>query len=204
VKSRIATTGLLAALGLAFALAIAWPTVALIARCVTDGRLPEGGLSVSTRQLGLLWRSVWLAAAATLACLIVSLPPAFVVGRLRSLSDRPIIIALMMGVILCPPTVLAFGWERILPPVVPGYLKCIAVWALWAWPIPAMLIGAGWSHVGRRAFEDALLVTSPGGAFLRVALPLLRPYVVLAALILFVLFFGDYGVPHACLRTPVC
>ncbi len=201
MKSRIAKTVLLGVFWLAFALAVAWPTVALIGRCVAEGQPPEGGFLFSARQLGLLWRSTWLAVVAAFLCLFASLPAAFVLGRLRRLSDGPLIAALLMGVILCPPTVLAFGWERIFPSAVHGYLRCVTIWALWAWPIPAMLIGTGWSRVGRRAFEDALLVASPAKAFFRVALPSVQNYIALASLILFVLFFGDYVVPHACLLT---
>ncbi|GAF83293.1 unnamed protein product, partial [marine sediment metagenome] len=94
--------------------------------------------------------------------------------------------------------VYAFGWERLLPTTFDAQLRCIGVWAFWAWPIPALLIGAGWSRAGRTAHEAALLVASPAISFVRVVLPLLFRYVFLSALIVFVLFFSDYGVPHAC------
>ncbi|MGD2111636.1 MAG: hypothetical protein PVI86_19850 [Phycisphaerae bacterium] len=199
MKPRIATAIVLGIVGVLFALTIAWPTVALIGRCLTDGRPPQDGFSFSNRQLALLWRSTYLAVAATAVCILLSLPAAFVMGRLRRLSDRPMIPALLLSLILCPSTVLAFGWDRILPSAFHGQPRCVAVWALWAWPIPSMLIGVGWSRLGQRAFEEALLVASPVTAFLRIALPTVRNHVVLAGLILFVLFFGDYGVPHACL-----
>lgn len=103
----------------------------------------------------------------------------------------------MLATLLCPPMVYSFGWQRALPGEFDPHLRCMLVWSLWAWPIPAMMIGAGWSRVGRRAFEAALLTTSAAKAFVRVVLPLLLRYVVLSAIILFVLFFGDYGTPHA-------
>ncbi len=114
------------------------------------------------------------------------------------MSRQPLVAASLAAVLLCPPMVYAFGWERLLPPDFDPYLRCVAVWALWAWPIPALVIGAGWSCGGRAAFEAALLSTSQLRAFPHVALPSLIPHIALSALLLFVVFFGDYGVPHAC------
>ena len=181
-----------------FLLAIAYPTVALIARAAAQGEPPQDGFTFSGRQFGLLWRSIRLSALATAMCLVVALPGAFVVGRARRLVFHPLIAASLMAVMLCPPMVYAFGWERLLPTTFDAQLRCIGVWAFWAWPIPALLIGAGWSRAGRTAHEAALLVASPAISFVRVVLPLLFRYVFLSALIVFVLFFSDYSVPHAC------
>lgn len=200
--------------------AMVWPTVALIHRCVVEIRSPQngfatiltedGGVSIeegqppgdgftfSSRQLGLLWRSLWMAGAATGVSLIVSMPGAYVVGRLRRLSRQPLIAALFMALLLCPPMVYSFGWERILPSTFNPYARCIGVWALWGWPIPAMFIGVGWSRVGIGAYEAALVVASPTAAFFHAVIPVLRRYIVFSALIVFVLYFNDYGVPHAC------
>jgi ABC-type Fe3+ transport system permease subunit len=71
------------------------------------------------------------------------------------------------------------------------------IWASWAWPIPALILGAGWSRLGRDAFEAALLVTSAPSAFMRVVLPSLTRHAFIALLILFVIFLGEYSVPHA-------
>jgi ABC-type Fe3+ transport system permease subunit len=181
-----------------FILAVVWPTAALIGRCIVQGAAPEGGFSFSARQLGLLWRSLWLSVVATGLCILISLPGAYVIGRLRGLAHRPLIAALLMMCLLSPPMVYAFGWERILPATFNPYVRCIGVWALWAWPIPALLIGTGWSRAGLSAYEAALTVASPATAFARVGLPVVRPYVALAGLVVFALYFSDYGVPHAC------
>lgn len=178
--------------------AVLWPAVALIGQCITQGEPPDGGFTFTPRQLGLLWRSVWMSGCATGLCLVASLPGAFVVGRVRRLSQRPILTAAMMVLLLSPPAVYAFGWERILPPTFNPLVRCVGVWALWAWPIPAMIIGMGWSRVGASAYEAASLEASPSTAFFRAVLPVLRRYVILSGLILFVLYFNDYGVPHAC------
>lgn len=196
--SRTVTSLLIAAGGAVFLLAFVWPTIALILGSAAVGQAPDGGFTFSSRQWGLLWRSGWLSAAATAVCLILSLPGAYWIGQGRRLSRQPLVAASLFAVLLCPPMVFAFGWERLLPKNFDPHLRCIAVWALWAWPIPAWIIGAAWSRGGRTVFEAALLSTSHVRTFIHVALPaLLRP-IGLSALILFILFFGDYGVPHAC------
>ena len=187
----------IAACWIVFALAILWPAIALVGACFAQGAAPAGGFTFTARQVGLLWRSLWLAGVATAACVVIALPAAFHLGRSARVTDRPLTLSALLATLLCPPMVYSFGWQRALPPGFDPYLRCILVWSLWAWPIPAIIIGAGWARVGRSAFEAALLVTSAANAFIRVVLPLLLRYVGLSMMILFVLFFGDYGTPHA-------
>jgi ABC-type Fe3+ transport system permease subunit len=207
-----------------FLIAFAWPSTALLVRCLTEGRAPEAGFSVSSRQLFLLGKSVGLAAVATSLCLLVSIPGAVVLslGALESIPlGRKNMSALRGGhatqihwdwflgfrgafwraalllLLVCPPFVYAFGWEPVWPRPLAGEARCVAVWSLWAWPIPALLLGAGWSTSGRAAFQAATLETSVVGAFLRVGVRSMLGPIAAAALIVFVLFLGDYGVPHA-------
>ncbi len=198
MTARPASTVLLTAAWGVFALAVAWPTVALLGTTVAHLDIPEGGFTITSRQFGLLWRSTWLAGVTVPLCVLVSLPGAYMVGRVRIVARRPMIAALLAAPLLCPPMVYAFGWERLLPGTFSPHARCVGVWALWAWPIPAMLIGSAWSRVGIGAYEAALLVSSPAVAFVRVVVPLLARHVGLSAVILFTMFFGDYGVPHAC------
>ncbi len=229
-----------------FGLAIVWPSAALLARCWNESTSSLPQWIVSPRQLGLFWRSVWLSGAAVAATLLVSLPAAYALGRLRGMSRRPLLAGCLMATLLCPPMVYAFGWERVvtlltrapddatatvgtdridpgalatresaatsegprtLQPAVPfsagskswePYVRCVGVWSLWLWPIPAMLLAVGWSRIGCRAFEESLQVLSAPAAFVRVAMPQLIPYIALGGLIVFVLCLNDYGVPHAC------
>ncbi|HNQ24835.1 MAG TPA: hypothetical protein PKK06_17275 [Phycisphaerae bacterium] len=159
---------------------------------------PTDGFAFSGRQLGLLARSVVLAAGATIVALLLALPGAYAVGRAGRLQERPLIAALLVAALLFPPMVYTFGWQRVLPGLLRGHFCCVGVWALWGWPIPALVIGTGWRRRGKAVIEAALLNTTPTAAWLRVVLPVLLRYVVLSALILFLLYLGDYGVPHAC------
>lgn len=187
--------------GVVFVLAVAWPTLALVARCVADGQPPVDGFIITPRQWTLLVKSAALAVAAAAAAVAISIPGAYVIGSLGSgggRPHRPALAALLVAGLLFPPMVYVFGWQRLLPKGVPDEVQCVGIWALWAYPIPALLLGAGWSRLGRAAYHAALLDMAPAAAFCRVAVPMLAPYGLAALLILFVIFLGEYSVPHAC------
>ncbi|MCP4592651.1 MAG: hypothetical protein GY842_18105 [bacterium] len=181
-----------------FVLVFVLPAVGLAVGCLAEQVGPRDGFSVSPRQWGLLGRSVCLAALGTAAALLLSLPGAYVVGRVGRLSRGPWLIAMLIAPLLLPPMVYAFGWERLLPVGFSGFWRCVAVWALWSWPLPALLIGVGWSRSAGAAYSGALLSTSPAGAFFRVVLPSLVPHLIASAAILWVILLGEYSVPHAC------
>lgn len=182
----------------AFLLILLVPALALVFRSVELGRSDAAPALIAARQWTLFGRSVYLAAGGAAGALVLSLPAAYVVGRIGRLSRAPAIGALLLAPLLLPPMVYAFGWQRIGLPSLGGALCCVWVWASWGWPIPATLIGTGWARAGREAYEAAILVTTPTQAFGRVVLPLLLRQASLALLILFVIFLGDYSVPHSC------
>ncbi len=194
----MARTVILASGRTIFLLAIVVPTVGLFVRCVTDGAAPRDGFTFSDRQWVLLVKSIGLATSGTVAALVVSIPGAYVVGRLGHVSRGPLLGAMLAAPLLFPPMVYVFGWQKILPAAFPTEAQCIGVWALWAYPIPALVVGTAWARLGRVGYDAALLETSPGRAFFRVVLPLLAPHIATAGAILLVIFLGEYSVPHAC------
>ena len=195
---RVPVSILLTLCRLIFVMAVVWPAASLIWKCVTQGEAPTDGFTFSTRQLLLLWRSTWMALVATGGAVLLSLPAAHLVGRVGSLRRGPVAACGMLLLLLCPPTVYAFGWETLLPVEFSGEMRCVGVWMLWGWPIPAVLVGLGWSRSGRVVYEAALTDATATAAFFRVTLPLMWKYIGVSAAILFLLFFSDYGVPHIC------
>ena len=186
-----------------FAIAIGWPTLAFVG-ALAESPVPSVSYAASVRPWGLLGRTLLLAGGATVLSVAFSLPGAFAIGRSGSVRRRPVLLVVLLLPLLCPPMVYAFGWQRILdiPAIGNAYVgaswHCMLVWASWSWPIPAMLIGSGWSRKGRGAYEAALLSVSPASAFLHGALPALTRYLVVAVMILMTLLAGEYSVPHAC------
>ena len=104
---------------------------------------------------------------------------------------------LLAGLLICP-MVYAFGWQRVVPGVRFGNLACIALWALWVWPIPAFVLGTAWHRLGKASYEAACLDASPAAATGRVVAPALLPHALFSGLIVFLLLLGEYTVPHAC------
>jgi len=181
----------------AFVAAIAYPAAALVVECVRAGGAPKGDFEIGERVGGLLWRSLWLSCAAVAGCLAYSLPAVHIVGSARQASNRGF-LCMGAALLLCPPMVYVFGWDRAIPAPIEPHLRCILVWAMWAWPIATLMIGRALARYRSEYHEAALLEASPWQSFRYVALPQLRSHVALAAVVLFVLFFNDYGVPHAC------
>ena len=147
----VVTTGLAV-----FMLAGVWPMIALI-RGLIEGPLPSPAYLQNIRPWALLGRTLLLAGGATILSLLFSLPGAFAIGRIGSMRRAPVLGAILLLPLLCPPMVYAFGWQGLLDiravgtAYVGGAWHCILVWASWSWPIPAMLIGSGWSRKGRSA-----------------------------------------------------
>ncbi len=179
------------------------PLGALVYRVAVSWQAPDGGYLPSARQWVLMGRTVGLSACGVLTAMVLALPGAYAVGRFGRVSRAPMLATLLIVPLLLPPMVFSFGWQRLLGAHGPGMrdwgplLRCVWVWGTWGWPIPALIIGAGWSRVGRAAYEAAILESSGGGAFLRAVLPSLRRHLVVSGLILFVLFVGEYSVPHS-------
>jgi len=201
VKSRLVPT-LVVVPGVAlFLLSVIIPATALLVRSVSLGMTDGEGVLGQERYWLLLGRSLRLAVCGAVLSVVLSLPGAYVIGRLGRVSRRPVVGALLLAPLLLPPMVYAFGWQSAWggsPRLVPDDLRCVWVWASWCWPIPALLIGTGWAREGRCAFEAAVLESSAGIAFCRAVLPVLARQAALGGLIVLALLIGEYSVPHAC------
>ncbi len=180
-----------------FILAIAWPTLALFIQIIQDAQPPTDGFLFSARQFALLWRSVWLSTTSALLCVMIALPVSFFLGMSGRKFFRPRIIAILASLLICPPMVYAFSWEKLLPANFDPYVRCVLVWTLWAWPIPTMILGSGWARTGKSMYEAARLDMSATKAFVIVIFSTLRPHIGLSFLIVWVLFVTNYDVPHA-------
>jgi len=185
-----------------FVATIIVPVVALIVRSVSLGVSEGESVLAQSRYWVLLGRSLRLAVAGAAVSVLLSLPGAYVVGRVRARGAvGPLIGALLLAPLLLPPMVYAFGWQFAWSPgprVLPDEMRCVWVWASWCWPVPALLIGAAWARRGHGVFEAAVLEGSASRAFVRVVLPLLVRPAALGGLIVLALLLGEYSVPHAC------
>ncbi len=188
----------------AFVMVIVAPVLALSVRSAAswDGS-SAGEIAYSGRVIGLTLKTIGLAAAGCIATLVLSIPGAIAVGRMERDRRNFLLPAVMIGLLCLPPMVLTFGWQRVWGRQLSGtssawyWVRCVWIWASWLWPVAAMVIGAGWSRVGRSAYEAAIMETGPMRAFVKGVLPVLGGFVGSAALIVFAVLLGEYSVPHA-------
>jgi len=182
-----------------FLAAIVWPTVALAWRTIGEGWGADSSVVPSVRQWGLLWHSTWMAATAACLATALAMPAAI---ALRSLEESRWRILAWCGVaasLLCPSTVLAFGWDRLLGPTrLDPSVRCMAMWSLWCWPLAALLISSRLAETRGRGAEAAMLETTRGRVFWHIVLPVLHRPIGVSLVLLFAVFFTDYGTPHAC------
>jgi len=182
---------------LAFVAAVAWPTTALVLRIAAGWRTVSEVPWFGSRLYGLLWRGTWLSMSAVALCLTFSIPGVFAIGRMgpRAVCS---VTAMLATLLFCPPIVCVFGWDRAVPAMIEPHWRCIFIWATWAWPIPALIVGRALAQQRHAFYEAARLDASRTRVFLHIALPNLRAHLALCAVLLFVLFFNDYGVPATC------
>jgi len=181
-----------------FAGCIVWPTVALVIHCVTQGFSADGLVAIAGRPLRLLWRSIELSVAATLVAHAFAIGAVYMLARFGNGRRSGLLFGILAALLTCPPMAYVFGWSAIVPRGIGGEVRCVAIWALWIWPIPMLLLDSGWSRVARDPFLAATLETETWRAFRSTALPALRGHLTLSLLVVFTFLLNEYTVPHAC------
>ena len=114
--------------------AIVWPTIAVIADCLAARKTANSAAILTGRQGILLLKSIGLSAGATALSLFLATVPAWGLAQSRG-TTRFLFLFCLSGVVLCPPMVYVFGWQRLLPASTNPWAMCLFVWAAWAWPI---------------------------------------------------------------------
>jgi putative spermidine/putrescine transport system permease protein len=164
--------------------------------------------------LGVLWRSVWIAASVAMLSILASYPIALFLFRSRS-RWRGVLAVLVIAPLLVSSVVRTFGWMIILGDR--GWVNGIlAMTGLASAPVRLMnsvsgvLIGlteimmptttlallAGFARLDSSLEEAARsLGAPPWRCFLRITLPLTMPGIIVAALVTFVLSISSFITP---------
>lgn len=145
------------------------------------------------RQLGILWRSVWISALSTALSLVWG---AWAVGAARR---HPVFEAMALIPLFLPPIVVTMGWVYFAGTWWNVYTPWSAAFVLSMCYFPVVTI---LGMMGRRSINPAWeaaarLSAGPWRTFWHIRRPLLQPYYVTAATIVFLLSFADYSVPSA-------
>ncbi|MDO5740718.1 MAG: iron ABC transporter permease [Ornithinimicrobium sp.] len=201
------------ALGLASLVPIAFlaiffllPVGGMLAR----GFLPEGRLDLSgvpevlgrARTLRVLWFTVWSSAAGTVLTLVLGLPVAFVLYRLR-FPGRGLLRAIVVMPFVLPTVVVgvmfrsllskggplgALGWDGTWVPILLAFV-------FFNLAVVVRTVGGMWEGLDRRAEESAAgLGANPWQVWRTVTLPALAPAVVSAATLVFLFCSTAFGV----------
>ena len=186
-----------------------------LARILTLGLNPGSfvilGGSFAPRLFEVLRFTFFQAFASTLLTLIVGLPLAFLFARydfplkpaLRTLTAIPfmlptVVVAAGFNALLGPRGWLNLGLASLdLPPVqfVGTFQAILVAHVFYNTIIVIRVVGAAWASLDPRLGQAARsLGASPAQVFLRVTLPLLRPSIFAASLLVFLFDFTSYGV----------
>ncbi len=194
---------------------VGWPIARLFGVALEDGPATFVATLTSPLAAGAIWNSLWTGAVVALLAVCGGTTAALVTERLAVPARRWLRLGMLLP-LLMPPFVSAFGWARAYGPrglldqlvgfSLPGLygpLGVVLVLSVAATPL-AWLIVAG--ALASRVEPDLERAARASGAGLlttlrTVTLPLLRPAVLSAVVVVFVFSVNAFGVP-AVLGTP--
>lgn len=169
-----------------------------LASIVDAGLRPEGRLAVATVAevlgdpdlRGVIWFTLWQAAASTALTLAVGLPAAYALSRLE-FRGRRLLQALVLVPFVLPTVVVgtAFAW--------PGrsLTALLAAHVFFNVAVVVRVVGGSWAHLDPQLEDAAEGLGARGWArFTAVLLPLARPAIVGAATLVFLFTFASFGV----------
>jgi thiamine transport system permease protein len=197
-----------------------------VATIVGRGLTPSGALDLSPlREVfadpGLrhvMWFTIWQATLSTILTVLVALPGAFVLSRLR-FPGRAVVRALVTVPFVLPTVVVGTAFASLLGQGGPlgalGLDQTLAAILIahvfFNYAVVVRTVGGMWSHLDPRQ-EDAarMLGASRWRAFRSVTLPALRPAIAAATGIVFLFTFTSFGVililggpTHSTLETEI-
>ncbi len=184
----------------------AYPVSGMVARGLwTDGAFDPGAVVEvlgRPRVHRVLWFTVWSAGLATVLCVLVGLPVAFALHRLR-FPGRDLLRALVVVPFVLPTVVVGVAFRQLVAPGGPlGSLgldgtaaAIVAALVFFNLSVVVRTVGAFWEALDpRREEAAAVLGASPWQVFRTVTLPALLPGIVSAASVVFLFCATAFGV----------
>ncbi|RNL63330.1 iron ABC transporter permease [Nocardioides marmoriginsengisoli] len=170
-----------------------------------DGAFDPGGvLDVLTRDRvhRVLWFTVWTAGLSTILAVVLGVPTAFVLHRLRFPGQRLLRTLIVVPFVL-PTVVVGVAFRQLIATSGPlGGLgldgtpaAIVAALVFFNVSVVVRTVGAFWEGIDRRTEEAAAtLGASPARVFLTVTLPALAPAVASAASVVFLFCSTSFGI----------
>lgn len=213
-RPRWATTGLLVA-GVLLLLLVVVPLFELFRGAIGEGWTSAGEAFRGTGTGTVVANTLWTAAAATMAAVVVGAAAAFVTERVRIPARNWLRLGLLLPLVT-PPFVSALSWAQAYGPggltddlagwTMPGLfggVGVVGVIAVNAAPLAYLVVAAGLATRVAPDLERAARAAGSNGweTFRLVTLPLLRPALLGAAALVFVVSVNSFGIP-AVLGSP--
>jgi thiamine transport system permease protein len=191
---RAATVALPAAF---LALFFGYPFAAILGRGLTV----EGGLELpldvltASSTLGVLWFTVWQAAASTALTLLLGLPLAWVLARF-AFRGRALVRALLLVPFVLPTVVVATAFLALLPEGSErGVLAILVAHVFFNVAVVVRVVSAWWARLDPGLWESAAtLGAGPAQRLRAVTLPLLGPALAASAALVYLFSFTSFGV----------
>ncbi len=208
LAARIALAVLVVAL-------IGWPVARLIGVATETGLASVAATLTGSLAQSAIFNSLWTSALVALLAVIAGTSAALVTERSTVPGRRALRLGLLLP-LLVPPFVSAYGWTRaygqhglldqatgLSLPGVYGPLGIILVLTVASTPIVWLIVAGALATRVEPDLERAARASGAGSreTFRTVTLPLLRPALLSAAMIVFVFAVNAFGVP-AVLGTP--
>lgn len=177
-----------------------WPVAAIVWRGIAPDGVPDlGGIGevlARPRTLRIIGLTLGQAALATAACLVLGMPGAFVLYRLR-FRGRTLLRALALVPFVLPTVVVGVAFKVLLAgtPLDGSWWGIVLALVFFNVAVVVRTVGTAWEELDPQ-FEEAAadLGARPGRAFLSVTLPRLAPAIASAAVIVFLYCTTAFGV----------
>ena len=193
---------LLAAPLLFVAVFFLWPVAAIVARGLSSDGVGLWQGFTGAGGLGLVWFTVWQAAASTLLTVVLGLPLAWLTARVRFRGQWLVRVVATVPFVL-PTVVVGVAFRTLFAPG--GSLGFLGlsetVWAVllahayFNVSVVARIVGGVWSAVDPRAEQAArTLGAGPVRAFLTATAPALLPAIASAASVVFLFCATSFGI----------
>ncbi|WP_231855635.1 ABC transporter permease [Tsukamurella pseudospumae] len=201
-SASLGRLALLAAPLLFVAVFFVWPVAAIIGRGLSSDGVSLWEGFTGAGGLGLVWFTVWQAAASTLLTVILGLPLAWLTARMKFRGQWLVRVLVTVPFVL-PTVVVGVAFRTMFAPG--GGLGFLGlsetVWAVllahayFNVSVVARIVGGVWSAVDPRAEQAArTLGAGPARAFLTATAPALLPAIASAASVVFLFCATSFGI----------
>ncbi|MDY5160638.1 ABC transporter permease [Actinotignum urinale] len=187
-----------------------WPVVAMLVRGVLPGNagfasagLADSAIGVltSSRTAHILWQTLWMAFAGSVASVLLGLPVAYSLYRIRFRGQR-FVRALAIVPFVLPTVVVGSAFKTLLreggPYAFLGWddsaLAVVAAMVFYNISVVVRTVGPHWASLPHHEEVAATLGARPGRVFWTVTLPALRPSITAAASLIFLFCSTAFGI----------